>query len=47
MEGPGASGLGLGSALWPGERWTSGGDRSKSTQKKNTHMSQPAEFGFT
>lgn len=28
MEGPGASGLGLGSALWPGDSWTSGRDRS-------------------
>lgn len=34
MEGPGASGLGLGSALWPGERWTSGDGRSKSRQNE-------------
>lgn len=44
MEGPGASGLGLGSALWPGERWISGGGRSKSTQKEND--TRVSRFGF-
>lgn len=34
MEGPGASGLGLGSALWPGESCTSGRDRSASKEQR-------------
>lgn len=37
MEGPGASGLGLGSELWPGESCTSGRDRPASTEKKQVN----------
>lgn len=40
MEGPRASGLGLGSALWPGESCTSGRDRSTSTEQKQADQSQ-------
>lgn len=39
MEGPGASGLGLGSALWPGESCTSGRDRSTSALQRQMCVS--------